>query len=135
MSAPAQFSSDTRTLGYAQRLATAIWEKYWKQDAPEWKPEDDVVWVLTQIDNMTAGLVRPGVAQQPSDAVRMYADALDAANKRIAELEAREWVIRDPRSDDNGPTHPRCPRCGMDMRDAHACPTCNPVTRHNGGET
>jgi hypothetical protein len=35
------------------------------------------------------------VAQPPAnpDAVKMYADALDAANARIAELEAREWPV------------------------------------------
>lgn len=45
-------------LGYAQRLATALWEKHWKADAPEWKPLPDTIGVLTQIDNMTVGLVR-----------------------------------------------------------------------------
>lgn len=45
-------------LGYAQRLATILWEKHYKTDAPEWKPLPDVVGVLTQIDNMTSGLQR-----------------------------------------------------------------------------
>ncbi len=45
-------------LGYAQRLATVIWEKHWKDDAPNWKPQPDLIDVLTQIDNMTAGLSR-----------------------------------------------------------------------------
>jgi hypothetical protein len=45
-------------LGYAQRLAEAIWSKYYKADAPHWKPLDDVLGVLTQIDNMTSGLSR-----------------------------------------------------------------------------
>jgi hypothetical protein len=47
------------TLRYAQSLATTIWEKHWKQDAPNWKPLDDVLGVLTQIDNMVAGMTRP----------------------------------------------------------------------------
>jgi hypothetical protein len=50
------------TLEYAQRLATTIWEKHWKQDAPNWKPLDDVLGVLTQIDNMVAGMTRPNHA-------------------------------------------------------------------------
>lgn len=48
-------------LGYATHLACALWEKHWKADAPDWKPLPDLLGVLTQIDNMTAGLVR-GVA-------------------------------------------------------------------------
>jgi len=54
-------------LGYAQRLATALWEKYGKERAPNWKPLDTVLGVLTQIDNMTAGMVRKD--EQPAEAV------------------------------------------------------------------
>jgi hypothetical protein len=42
--------------GYASRLAVAIWEQHYKGVAPQWKPFDDLMGVLTQIDNMTAGL-------------------------------------------------------------------------------
>jgi len=42
--------------GYAKRLAVAIWEQHYKDVAPQWKPFDDLMGVLTQIDNMTAGL-------------------------------------------------------------------------------
>jgi hypothetical protein len=42
--------------GYAKRLALAIWEQHYKAAAPQWKPLDDLIGVLTQIDNMTAGL-------------------------------------------------------------------------------
>jgi hypothetical protein len=42
--------------GYASRLAVAIWEQHYKATAPQWKPLDDLMGVLTQIDNMTAGL-------------------------------------------------------------------------------
>jgi len=45
-------------LEYATRLATTIWEKHWKDDAPNWKPWGDIVGVLTQIDNMVAGMER-----------------------------------------------------------------------------
>ena len=44
--------------GYASRLAVAIWEKHYKDTAPHWKPLDDLVGVLTQIDNMAAGMAR-----------------------------------------------------------------------------
>ena len=55
------------TLGYAQRLATFLWEKHYKKDAPEWKPLPDLIGVLTQIDNMTAGLVRTQQGGQSMD--------------------------------------------------------------------
>jgi hypothetical protein len=42
--------------GYARRLAEAIWQKHYKDVAPQWKPFDDLMGVLTQIDNMTSGL-------------------------------------------------------------------------------
>lgn len=44
--------------GYASRLAVAIWEKHYKDAAPEWKPLNDLMGVLTQIDNMTSDLTR-----------------------------------------------------------------------------
>lgn len=51
--------------GYASRLAVALWEKHYKDTAPQWKPLPDLLGVLTQIDNMTAGLIRqPEPAQQ-----------------------------------------------------------------------
>jgi len=43
---------------YASRLATWIWEKHYKNESPHWKPLNDLLGVLTQIDNMTTGLVR-----------------------------------------------------------------------------
>jgi hypothetical protein len=58
--------------GYASRLAVAIWEQHYKGVAPQWKPFDDLMGVLTQIDNMTAGLTTPTAApvQEP---VKPYA--------------------------------------------------------------
>lgn len=44
--------------GYASRLAVAIWERHYRDAAPQWKPLDDLFGVLTQIDNMTSGLTR-----------------------------------------------------------------------------
>jgi hypothetical protein len=51
--------------GYALRLAVAIWEQHYKDVAPQWKPFDDLMGVLTQIDNMTSGLITPPAAQRP----------------------------------------------------------------------
>ena len=44
--------------GYASRLAIHIWQKHYKEVSPQWKPLDDLMGVLTQIDNMTSGLNR-----------------------------------------------------------------------------
>ena len=48
--------------GYASRLAVAIWEQHYKDVAPQWKPLDDLMGVLTQIDNMTTGLMRKPIS-------------------------------------------------------------------------
>ena len=52
-------SQEPYEYGYARRLAETIWNQHYKAAAPQWKPLDDLVGVLTQIDNMTAGLTTP----------------------------------------------------------------------------
>ena len=55
-------------LGYAQRLATGLWEKHWRDSAPQWKVLDDMLGVLTQIDKMVCGLSRsPAMAAEADD--------------------------------------------------------------------
>lgn len=51
--------------GYASRLAVALWEQHYKDVAPQWKPLDDLMGVLTQIDNMTSGLTRLAQPETP----------------------------------------------------------------------
>jgi hypothetical protein len=53
---PAAPQGEADAYGYASRLAVAIWEKHYKDAAPQWKPLDDLIGVLTQIDNMSNGL-------------------------------------------------------------------------------
>ena len=48
----------TRELGYARSLAVGMWEHYYKAEAPNWEPLPDLLGLLTQIDNMVAGLPR-----------------------------------------------------------------------------
>lgn len=45
-------------LEYARQLAITLWEKHYKVDSPDWEPLPDLIGLLTQIDNMTCGLVR-----------------------------------------------------------------------------
>jgi hypothetical protein len=55
--------------GYASRLAVAIWQKHYMKDAPKWKPLDTTEGVLTQIDNMTCGLVKEKPIQPEQEPV------------------------------------------------------------------
>ena len=60
----AQPEQEPDAYGYASRLATHIWQKHYMKDAPKWKPLDDLMGVLTQIDNMTSGLTRLSQPEQ-----------------------------------------------------------------------
>ena len=55
--------------GYARRFAEYIWAAHYRVTAPQWKPLDDLMGVLTQIDNMTSGLVTPPAAQPAQEPV------------------------------------------------------------------
>lgn len=57
------------TYGYASRLAVAIWQEHYMKDAPKWKPLDTTEGVLTQIDNMTCGLVKEKPIQPEQEPV------------------------------------------------------------------
>jgi len=52
-----QQQAEPVALNYARRLAQSIWTKHYNI-VEEWKPLDDLIGVLTQIDNMTSGLTR-----------------------------------------------------------------------------
>lgn len=52
-------------LEIAKHLAVSIWRKHYQDEAPEWEPLNDLAGLLSQIDNMVAGLVKP-----PADVVR-----------------------------------------------------------------
>ena len=57
------------TYGYASRLATAIWQKHYIKESPKFALLDTTEGVLTQIDNMTCGLVREKPAQPEQEPV------------------------------------------------------------------
>jgi hypothetical protein len=65
--------------GYAKRLSEAIWKKHYQSTAPQWEPFDDLMGVLTQIDNMTAGLITPPAApvQEPVALEAVYETIID----------------------------------------------------------
>jgi hypothetical protein len=60
------------TYGYAKRLAEAIWEMHYKTIAVNWKPLPDLIGVLTQIDNMTSGLIAPPGQPAPVQEPQRY---------------------------------------------------------------
>jgi hypothetical protein len=73
--------------GYAARLATSIWKQHYQKTAPQWQVLDDLIGVLTQIDNMAAGLISTPLPVQPDQSVAGYC-------KKIAELIAERDSLR-----------------------------------------
>ena len=67
---------------YAKRLATSLWQRYYRGDAPQWEPCEDLMGLLSQIDNMVSGLTR--AAQQPA-AKDAEIEALRDRAERLAE--------------------------------------------------
>ena len=73
---------------YATTLATSMHRQHYSETAPNWQPLDDVLGLLTQIDNMYAGL-------------RNDLEALEFENKRLVGLplatikEERERAIAE----------------------------------------
>ena len=65
------------TYGYASRLATAIWQKHYMKESPRFALLDTTEGVLTQIDNMTCGLVREKQAQPEQEPVAWMHTKLD----------------------------------------------------------
>ncbi len=56
------------SLEYATRLAKGMWERDWQKESPHWQPFDDLLGVLTQIDNMLAGMEKKKRHNDPSSA-------------------------------------------------------------------
>ena len=71
-------------VGYAKQLATSLWQRHYREDAPQWEPFDDILGLLSQIDNMVSGLTRS--AQQPA--------AVDGALRSAAERLVRKAVTQ-----------------------------------------
>ncbi len=80
---------------YAHRLVMYVWGKYYQHASPNFKPLDDTYGLLSQLDNMLAGLTQD--EQKPEEELMMLRAArYDEAhgitatlrNDRIEELEA-----------------------------------------------
>lgn len=64
------------TYVYASNLAKTIWQKHYMKESPKFALLDTTEGVLTQIDNMTCGLVREKPAQQEPTEM-LHIDRLD----------------------------------------------------------
>jgi hypothetical protein len=67
-------------LGYATRLAESMWRKHYQKEAPNWRPFDDIVGVLTQIDNMVTGLMKKPASAAPALEERATDGVKEGAN-------------------------------------------------------
>lgn len=64
----AQGEPTDEALRYATHLAVSIWRSNYASTAPEFKPLSDLMGVLSQIDNMTCGMVRKPAQATPEGA-------------------------------------------------------------------
>lgn len=60
---------------YAKSIAVHM-ARHWSDTAPHWKPFDDIGGILTQIDNMAAGMMR----RPPNDGTELPARVTPAAH-------------------------------------------------------
>jgi hypothetical protein len=69
----------------ASRLANSIWRSEYKNDAPNWQPLGTVVGVISQIDNMYAGVreQRNALRQQLAELEQVAKDAVDGRSKEL----------------------------------------------------
>jgi len=77
---------------YAKHLAIAIWEKHYKDTAPDWTPLPDLMGVLTQIDNMAVGLAPPRREPEPISDAKIRAEFRDIERHTLpGETAAEDW--------------------------------------------
>ena len=53
---------NTIALQEVTQIATYLWRKHYRDDAPDWRPLPDLRGVISQIDNMVTGLTRASAA-------------------------------------------------------------------------
>lgn len=53
---------NTIALQEVTQIATYLWRKHYRDDAPDWRPLPDLRGVISQIDNMVTGLTRARAA-------------------------------------------------------------------------
>jgi hypothetical protein len=63
----------------ALSLATSMWKRHYSRKSPQWKPESDLVGLISQIDNMAAGLGR--MADAMCEDLKNWQEALGGPNE------------------------------------------------------
>jgi hypothetical protein len=71
---------------YAKSLAVSLWRNHYKETAPNWEPFDDLMGLLSQIDNMTCRLVLPA---GPQEAAAAEGEATNPILWPVADLKRR----------------------------------------------
>ena len=119
-------------LGYATRLAEAIYKQHYKDDAPEWKPLPDLMGVLTQIDNMFADLyTHPAPKAEPVN--RTLLDALKQITDRFEQSGAYdhdhtvELARAAIKAAEQAQAADECTSTGRCVRSGLYCPTTQPA--------
>ena len=81
-------TQNTDAMREAKGLAKALHRRFYQEQAPQWEPLEDVAGIISQIDNMTAGMADR--IEELELAVRYEADlaqqALDARKELAAKL-------------------------------------------------
>ena len=86
----------------AVRLAQVMWRRTYRDAAPHWQPLDDTAGVISQIDNMHAGVLQDNermrfaleqIAHDPANAVTYFEDKW----RRIARQALQPNVAGQPR--------------------------------------
>ena len=116
------------TYTYASSLATTIWQKHYIKESPKFALLDTTEGVLTQIDNMTCGLVREKPAQPKQEPIGYVNEG--APDRLIAQKQAHT-IVRNYRlftHDVPLYTTPHtkvgCAECGVGGNHALYCVTC-----------
>lgn len=91
--------SDTNELvdahSYATRLLVSLMEKHYPDRHPDWSPLPDLMGVLTQIDNLSTGLVRAPVEAVPVDLLVAEMPDEDDIEEAISGSIDLDWTPRD----------------------------------------
>jgi hypothetical protein len=78
------------TYAYASSLAKTIWQKHYIKESPKFALLDTTEGVLTQIDNMTCGLVREKPAQPKQEPIGYVSEG--AAERLTTVKQAHEQI-------------------------------------------
>lgn len=112
-------------VGYAKQLATSLWQRHYREDAPQWEPFDDILGLLSQIDNMVSGLTRSALTQQPAAVTQPGAGEVSNGSEQPAAV--TEAMVERATMALLGKSHDTAP--GIDWRCDRSW-TVNKVRKH-----